>query len=213
MEGQIKRGRGRPIKYPPKPVSDFESTKYDNFFNLPNRKLEEGVTLNIPDLVQNVFNSLYQGPYKEKLFSQPTKIEENSILNNLEKEANLSDLPKNKKTCDDVFYEYLYMFKDKANEKYFTLLMKFVILFRECYDINKNKDNKGEKEAVTNKLTPEGLPDLCNEFYGEFMESNNFFGIEDQEERNEIIEIIQHFCIWLFKNEYTKSKLSLASSN
>ncbi len=213
MEGQIKRGRGRPRKYPPKPVSDFESTKYDNFFNLPNRKLEEGVTLNIPDLVQNVFNSLYQGPYKEKLFSQPTKIEENSILNNLEKEANLSDLPKNKKTCDDVFYEYLYMFKDKANEKYFTLLMKFVILFRECYDINKNKDNKGEKEAVTNKLTPEGLPDLCNEFYGEFMESNNFFGIEDQEERNEIIEIIQHFCIWLFKNEYTKSKLSLASSN
>ena len=211
MEGQIKRGRGRPRKYPPKPVSDFESTKYDNFFNLPNRKLEEGVTLNIPDLVQNVFNSLYQGPYKEKLFSQPTKIEENSILNNLEKEANLSDLPKNKKTCDDVFYEYLYMFKDKANEKYFTLLMKFVILFRECYDINKNKDNKGEKEAVTNKLTPEGLPDLCNEFYGEFMESNNFFGIEDQEERNEIIEIIQHFCIWLFKNEYTKSKLSLAS--
>ena len=211
MEGQIKRGRGRPRKYPPKPVSDFESTKYDNFFNLPNRKLEEGVTLNIPDLVQNVFNSLYQGPYKEKLFSQPTKIEENSILNNLEKEANLSDLPKNKKTCDDVFYEYLYIFKDKANEKYFTLLMKFVILFRECYDINKNKDNKGEKEAVTNKLTPEGLPDLCNEFYGEFMESNNFFGIEDQEERNEIIEIIQHFCIWLFKNEYTKSKLSLAS--
>ena len=213
MEGQIKRGRGRPRKYPPKPVSDFESTKYDNFFNLPNRKLEEGVTLNIPDLVQNVFNSLYQGPYKEKLFSQPTKIEENSILNNLEKEANLSDLPKNKKTCDDVFYEYLYMFKDKANEKYFTLLMKFVILFRECYDINKNKDNKGEKEAVTNKLTPEGLPDLCNEFYGEFMESNNFFGIYEPSERDELIEIIQHFCIWLFKNEYTKSKLSLASSN
>ena len=27
---------------------------------------------------------------------------------------------------------------------------------------------------------------------------------------NELIEIIQHFCIWLFRNEYTKSKLSLA---
>ena len=89
MEGQIKRGRGRPRKYPPKPVSDFESTKYDNFFNLPNRKLEEGVTLNIPDLVQNVFNSLYQGPYKEKLFSQPTKIEENSILNNLSNDGKI----------------------------------------------------------------------------------------------------------------------------
>ena len=63
------------------------------------------------------------------------------------------------------------------------------------------------------KLTPEGLPDLCNEFYGEFMEPNDFFGIDNQEEKNEIIEIIQHFCIWLFKNDYTKSKLSLASSN
>ena len=89
--------------------------------------------------------------------------------------------------------------------------MKFVILFMECYDISKNKETKGEKHAVTNKITPEGLPDLCNEFYGEFMEQNNFFGIDEQDERNEIIEIIQHFCIWLFKNEYTKSKLSLAS--
>ena len=42
---------------------------------------------------------------------------------------------------------------------------------------------------------------------------NNFFEIEDQDDKNEIIEIIQHFCIWLFKNEYTKSKLSLSSSS
>ena len=30
--------------------------------------------------------------------------------------------------------------------------MKFVLLFRECYDVSKNKDNPGKKEAVTNKL-------------------------------------------------------------
>ena len=90
--------------------------------------------------------------------------------------------------------------------------MKFVLLFRECYDISKNKNNSGEIKTVTNEINSEGLPDLCNEFYGEFMEPNNFFNIEDQDEKNEIIEIIQHFCIWLFRNEYTKSKLSLASS-
>ena len=211
LEGQEKRGRGRPRKYPPKPASDFESTKYDNFFNLANRKAEEGVKLDIPLLVQNVFNSLYQGPYKDKLFSKPNNIKENSILNNLYTNAELPNKPKNEKTCEEVFYEYLYNFKDKVNDKYFILLMKFVILFMECYDISKNKEVKGEKQAVTNKITPEGLPDLCNEFYGEFMEQNNFFGIDEQDERNEIIEIIQHFCIWLFKNEYTKSKLSLAS--
>ena len=43
------------------------------------------------------------------------------------------------------------------------------------------------------------------------MELNSFFGLNEHEESKEIIEIIQHFCIWLFKNEYTKSKLSLAS--
>ena len=87
-------------------------------------------------------------------------------------------------------------------------MVKFIILFKECYDISKNKDNE-KKEAVTNKISPEGLPDLCNEFYGEFLEQNNFFEMND-DDKNEIIEIIQHFCIWLFKNEYTKSKLSLA---
>ena len=163
--------------------------------------------------MQNVFNSLYKGDYKTKLFSQPNSYQENEILNNLATGANLPEKQKNEKTCDDAFFEYLYSFKDKTNDKYFTLLMKFVLLFRECYDVSKNKDVPGKKEAVTNKINPEGLPDLCNEFYGEFMEPNNFFGIEEQEEKNEIIEIIQHFCIWLFKNEYTKSKLSLAFSN
>ena len=91
-------------------------------------------------------------------------------------------------------------------------MLKFILLFRECYDVSKNKENKDEnRKAITNTLPPEGLPDLCNEFYGEFLEPNNFFGICDDREKNEIIEIIQHFCIWLFKNEYTKSKLSLAN--
>lgn len=83
-------------------------------------------------------------------------------------------------------------------------MTKFVILFRECFDKNKNKESK-----ITGELSPEGLPDLCNEFYGDFLETNNFFGIDEQDE---IIELIQHFCIWLFKKDYTKSKLSLASN-
>ncbi len=101
---------------------------------------------------------------------------------------------------------------NKTNKQYFSLMLKFILLFRECYDLSKNKEKKEEeKKAVTNVLSPEGLPDLCNEFYGEFMEPNNFFGIYEPDDKNEIVEIIQHFCIWLFKNEYTKSKLSLAS--
>ena len=103
-------------------------------------------------------------------------------------------------------------FKNNVNEKYFTLMLKFVILFRECYDKSKNKEISVDGTKKVGNLKPEGLPDLCNEFYGDFLEPNNFFGIENQDQKDEIIELIQHFCIWLFRNEYTKSKLSLATN-
>ena len=90
-------------------------------------------------------------------------------------------------------------------------MLKFILLFRECFDIYKNKENTDEnKRSMSNSITPEGLPDLCNEFYCGFLEPNDFFGINDNKEREEIVEIIQHFCLWLFKNAYTKSRLSLA---
>ena len=117
----------------------------------------------------------------------------------------------NIKTCDDAFSEYLISFMGKTNRKYFSLMLKLILLFRECYDINKNKDKKEEeKQALTNSLAPQELPDLCNEFFA-FLEQNGFFGITEAGEENEIVEIILHFCTWLFKRGYTSSKLSLAS--
>ena len=212
MEGQPKRVRGRPRKYPPKTNGDFETMKYDSFFNNSPRNPEEGKNINMQNVVNEVFDFIYKGAHSDKLFSHPNNYEENPILKNLYEDAPTSTKEKAQKTCNEVFYEYLHSFKDKTNEKYFKLLLKFVLLFRECYDCSKTKESKEEpKKPVTDTMTPEGLPDLCNEFYGEFMEPNNFFDLNENDEKNEIIEIIQHFCIWLFKNEYTKSKLSLAN--
>ena len=214
MKGQEKRGRGRPRKNPLKTTGDFETLKYDSFFNTSPRKAEEGQNVDMKKVVNEVFNFIYKGKHFDKLFSHPESYEENPILKNLYEKAQISQEDKSKITCDDAFYEYLCSFKDKTNEKYFKLLLKFVLLFRECYDKSKNKDVKEEdKKPVTNSLSPEGLPDLCNEFYGEFLEPNDFFDLNENEEKNEIIEIIQHFCIWLFKKDYTKSKLSLANWN
>ena len=208
--GQERRGRGRPRKYP-KDENFFETAKYESFFLLPKRMGGNGAEINIKKVVENVFQFIYKGKYKDKLFSKPEKYEDNFILNNLVKNAQLPLKLKNEKCCDEVFYEYLYTFKDKTNEKYFTLLLEFILLFRECYDVSKNKTIKEEnKRQVTNISSPEELPDLCNEFYGEFLDENNFFGIDNQDDINEIVDIIQHFCLWLFKNNYTKSKLALA---
>ena len=193
-------------------MGDFETLKYDVFFNENHRTKEENKEIDIKNVINEVFDFIYKGKYSNILFSHPKSYEENPVLKKLYENAPISKADKNSKNCNDVFYEYLCEFKEKTNEKYFKLLLKFVLLFRECYDISKTKEVKDqEKKAVTDYISPEGLPDLCNEFYGEFMEPNNFFDLNENEEKNEIIEIIQHFCIWLFKNEYTKSKLSLAN--
>ena len=195
---------------------DFENTKYSIFFNQVNRKAEEGKNIDndMPNLVQKIFDDLYKGNFKDKLFSCPKSLEEEPILNSLLTKAELDEnKQKNEKTCNEVFYEYLKTFKDMINDKYFILMTKFVLLFRECFDLNKNKEKTEEERTnLVGTLTPEGLPDLCNEFYGVFLINNDFFGI-DEKDREEIIELIQHFCIWLFKKEYTKSKLSLAPEN
>ena len=207
LEGQPKRNRGRPPKYPKK-YEDFEHSKYDNFFALNDRSPKDGSTFDIVSLIQEVFNYIYESSKADKLFSKPKSFNDIPVLFNLVSRGSVTTKPQNEKTCDEVFTEYLITFINKTNRQYFSFILKFILLFRECYEISKNKDKKeDEKKAVTKALSPDGLPDLCNEFYGEFLEMNNFFGID----KNEIIDIIQHFCIWLFKNGYTKSKLVLAS--
>ena len=219
-----KRGRGRPRKYLPNFPGDFETNKYDSFFNNPNRKKDETKKWELSTVLHNVFAALFQGEYKDKLFSHPDKIEDNVLLNNLlSGESNSKNLDKKDRKCDDVFYEYLMIAQKETNEEYFTLVVKFILLFRECFNFNKKKKEEGNEgnnngsscnakanDEATVTTLPETLPELCNEFYTDFMESNQFFGVNSDEEKNEIIEIIQHFCIWLFKSEYTKSKLSLA---
>ena len=214
-----KRGRGRPRKYLPNFPGDFETNKYDSFFNNANRKRDDTKTWELSTVLHNGFNFLFKGEYRDKLFSRPEKIEDNILLNKLllaESNNAIENIDKKERKCDDVFYEYLLIAQKETNEEYFLLILKFILLFRECFNLSKKKkeegsgnNEKGNEEATVNTL-PETLPELCNEFYTDFMENNHFFGVDSDDEKNEIIEVIQHFCIWLFKNEYTKSKLSLA---
>ena len=61
-------------------------------------------------------------------------------------------------------------------------MAQFILLFREYDNISKNKNkNSKSKGEVTNKITPEGLPNLYNKFYGEFLEPNSFFEIKEDE--------------------------------
>ena len=198
-EGNPKRGRGRARKITPIKSDDFETTKYKPFFNKTERSSNEEGKIDIIPIVQEVFKNIYESPSSNKLFSKPKTYKDNPILENLVIKKNVENKKKKEKSCDDIFYEYISSFMNKTNKKYFVLMLKFILLFRECYYSNKK---------ISENNSPEGLPDLCNEFY-EFIECNSFF--ENNEDISEIIELIQHFCIWLYKNQYTKSKLSLCS--
>ena len=46
---------------------------------------------------------------------------------------------------------------------------------------------------------------LCNEFCLDFMEPYDYFGLN----KEELIELIQHFCYWLNAKQYTKLQLGL----
>jgi hypothetical protein len=113
--------------------------------------------------------------------------------------------------ADDIFYEYIIHAKPQINKNYFILLVKFIILFRECFNVTK-KSQAGEvnniKKEYSRSVNAESLPDLCNEFVTEYMEQNNYFGIESAHDRDEIIDLIQHFCAWLYFNGYTQSRLT-----
>ena len=61
----------------------------------------------------------------------------------------------------------------------------------------------------TECYTSDQVPDLCNQFITDFMEVSNYFGLDSDDCKNEFIEIIQHFCFWLFDNGYTSSRLTL----
>ena len=120
----MKRGRGRPRKYPPKAVTDFENTTYPNFFSQEKRKALEGKTLDneMPTLTQTVFDDLYKGEFKDKLFFIPNSINEEPILKSLINKEELDEnRQKSEKNCNEVFYEYLKSFKDMVNDKYFIL--------------------------------------------------------------------------------------------
>ena len=116
----------------------------------------------------------------------------------------------NKPNVDGLFYLYLKEFSKKTNKDYFWFMVKFVVLFRESINIIK-KDMvtkemvNGDKTEFTQIYNAEEIPEVCNDFFLDFMEPKRFFGLN----KEELIELIQHFCFWLYTNMYCPSHLML----
>ena len=206
--------------------------KFSSFFMSAIRKppsLDQTIndkTITLEIIIKNL--ELIFKQCQSELFKNIKDVKEYSfyelIVNNWEKEepdiqkesysSNIkNDVASNKIDCpnlDGIFYLYLKSVSKKTNTQYFWFVVKFIVLFREY--INFMKKNLVKKEDQTEKnieysqiYDAENIPEICNDFIVEFMECYNFFGLNQQE----LIELIQHFCFWLFYKGYTNLNLVL----
>ena len=229
-----KRNRGRPPKKDGQndngqtnPLNKF------NYFFLDDKRrpasLDEDLNnkaINIDvikEFMQKIFNQC-----KNELFQKIVNVEEYSFyklfVENWDKENDLPikecfsavskqnepSLKVNSYNLDELFFLYLKEFAGKTNKDYFWFMMKFIVLFRECINTLRENNIKKEDQSENNKLytqiyNAETVPEICNDFFVEFMEPYKFFGLN----KEELIELIQHFCYWLYSKQYTQSHLTL----
>ena len=222
-----KRARGRPRKdclienIPNNPQNSFIY-----FFNEDHRKAFDDNIINI-DIIKNDLRIIFK-QCQQELFKELDSVENYSfyqlIVGNWEKEEpnlvqecfnaiNRIDEPLNKiqsYNIDSIFFFYLKEYSKNVNLEYFWFMIKFIVLFREC--INKLRDNFVKKEeqnkAYSEIYNSENVPEMCNDFVLEFMEPYDYFGLN----KDELIELIQHFCYWLNLKQYTQLHLSLLNN-
>ena len=116
----------------------------------------------------------------------------------------------NSPPLDIIFFMYLKELSAKANNEYFWFINKFIVLFREFINLFKKdlvKDEyKTEKQKEYSQLfSAEAIPESCNDFFLEFMQQKQYYGLQE----NELIDLAQHFCFWLYSNKFTHSYLTL----
>ena len=204
---------------------DNNETKLENLFDDTKRRIRDNEQYTIVEMMKAVFHDIFV-VYKNYIENKYEKPDDNLLLKLICKIYKSEDRKKleesflKNKTCDSIFIEYLEYLSKLCNKEYFLFAFKFIVLFRECINKYKNVELMNRKcilneeipddvTEYTQQYNADQVPDLCNEFYTDFMENGNFFGLNTEEDRNEFIEIIQHFCYWLFKKSFTSSKLTL----
>ena len=228
-----KKSRGRPKKEEQQENS-FQNAqlKYDNFLNNSTRKKisenegEENGEINLDIIKDNLTNIFRQ--CKSDLFANIDEIDKypfyQLVVNNWEKNNkeleeyfnnnNKNDVGSENKISspylDQIFFLYLKEFATKTNKNYFWFINKFIVLFRECINLFKKDQIKEKYKNEINKeysqlFNAEGIPESCNDFFLEFMQPKQYYGLNE----GELIELAQHFCFWLYLNKYTHSYLIL----
>lgn len=201
---QIKssRGRGRPkrddtpsVHQEIKSTSNGREAFMSGYFNVPFRA-STNETFEAIQEFGKALKELYN-EYKEIIFTD----QQNPLIKYPLLELKLED--NEIKTFDESILKYLHFVSKLTSKSYYLFICKFLILFREFVNIEKQKD-----ESIVQPFSvynpPESVPDLTNNFISDFLDENKLFGLNFEE----IINLTQHYCGWLFDMGLTKSILT-----
>jgi len=177
-----------------------------DFFKHPERT---GETTDIEEVLKIVYTKLYEnssrvGTGKLRTYS---KFEEQEFFQKvIERFSNQKPLDCEKAKCSEVFADYICKVAKQTCPLFLERIVVFVTLFRECLNSLNKKEGVGN---YTEENNAEDAPDISNEFVTEYLEADiDFFDFQ----KEEVIDITQNFCQWLYDNNFTCSKLSLISS-
>lgn len=202
MLNGVKRGRGRPKKDDGQEAQvGSRETFMKSFFDKSSR-LKGVDNFEVNQEILQCYKNLYS-EYKNILFKGSEQIDMEYPI--LVLQINETD-SESSKTYDQAIVKYLYFVGSKCSKSFFHFACKFSILFREF--INKSKQTLEVPQPFSVHNPPDTVPESCNDFIVDFIEENEFFNLD----MNELIEVIQHFCTWLYENGYTMSMLTLVNS-
>ena len=207
-----------------------KNSNQEQLLNQENKENEEEKEVElskIKDILTKIFNQC-----KEQIFKEIENIDKytfyNLIIDNWDKTKE-ERFPEEEKFCynaqfrkgeplskmnsynlDQLFFIYLKDFSKKVNDDYLWFMFKFIVLFRECINLKNegvvSPEIKSEKRQLyTQIFNAEKVPEICNYFFLDFLQPYDNFGLN----KEELIELIQHFCYWLFINKYAQSHLTL----
>lgn len=217
------KGRGRPKKENGN-ISNTSRLLYNplsfDYFKHPDR-CGETYESSLNMIFQMVFNEVFtniRGKNEEttKRISNYVSIGDYPLFSKIHDCYNsIFNIDENSK-CDEIFAYYLFKVGKCTNEDFFQVVLKFVLLYRECLNYC-YKDTVSNKYSLTPNhpeysevFTAEDAPDISNEFILDFLQTEAIileFSKEDS------IDLTQNLCQWLYDNNYTCSKLSLINNS
>jgi hypothetical protein len=153
--------------------------------------------------LKNIFDELFLNINKEKVYYMtPEKEEDHYIWNFMKSDTTINFV--NNPLIDDVFAEFLIECFNKMSLDKFSFIFKYIVLFRESINYNKNV-------MFTQTKNTNSIPYYSNEVFS-YLTKNGFMENLSDEDKVRVVSAIFYFCNWLSEKKYTAAKINILSN-